>query len=169
MKIFNLKPITVKEYIFNEEHLAESLKENSYESGFDFECSEVDSLKTMIISFEILNTVGGVEWTETIIPTDDPNKWSVQVSGITTEEDEAETLMSYKSSCQFNLENEGFETDVLSLTDFLSEYNVHTKTFLNQYGLKTPQFEREQLSRHALEQNAIIAIENLRGNNMYEF
>ncbi|MBC6112259.1 hypothetical protein ACFOG5_19955 [Pedobacter fastidiosus] len=167
MKIFNIQPIQLNEYIFNEEHLEESRKENSYESGFGFECMVVDSLKTMIITFEILNTVGGIEWTETIIPTDDPNKWSVQVNGMET--DDGEILMSYKSSCQFNLENEGFETDVLSLTDFLSEYNIHTQTFLDQYGFKSAKMEREPLSRHALKENAIIAIENLRGNNMYEF
>ncbi|TCD04542.1 hypothetical protein EZ449_16435 [Pedobacter frigidisoli] len=167
MKIFNVQPITVNEYIFNEEHVAESLNGNSYESGFGFECIIVDSVKTMIVTFEILISVGGIEWTDTIIPTDDPNKWSVQVNGMET--DDGEILMSYKSSCQINLENEGFDADVLSLTDFLSKYNTHTQTFFNLYGFKSAQMERESLSRQALEENAIIAIENLRGNNMYEF
>lgn len=57
MKIFNLQPITVKDYIFSKEHLAESQSSSNLESGFLFDCKVVDSLKTMIITLKILYTV----------------------------------------------------------------------------------------------------------------
>lgn len=85
------------------------------------------------------------------------------------EEGAGEILMSYKSSCQFNLENEGFDADILSMSNFLSDYNIHTQTFLNQYKSESLQLEQELFMHPNLHSNAKIAIGNLRGNNMYEF
>jgi len=170
MKIFNLQPITVTEYIFNEAHLAESRNSHSYSSGFEFMCSVVDSLKTMVISFDILSTVGGVEWEETIISSDDPNGWTAELHGVEVEEDAGDILVSYKSSCRFNLENEGLDADIKSMTDFLEEYYLHTQKFLSQYGFESLAAREEEMRmNYRLRSDALIAIENLRGANMYEF
>ncbi|QPH38773.1 hypothetical protein [Pedobacter endophyticus] len=170
MKIFNLQPITVTKYIFNEAHLAESHNGHSYSSGFEFKCSVVDSLKTMVISFDILSTVGGVEWEETIISSDDPNGWTVELHGVEVEEDAGDILVSYKSSCRFNLENQGLDADIKSMTDFLGEYYLHTQKFLNQYGFESLEAQEEEMRmNYTLRADALIAIENLRGANMYEF
>ena len=168
MKIFNLQPITVKEYIFNKEHLAESQSSSNLESGFLFDCKVIDSLKTMIITFTILYTVGGVESQEEVIISKNPDEWIVRGTDI-YEEGAGEILMSYKSSCQFNLENEGFDADILSMSNFLNNYNIHTQTFLNQYKSESLQLEQELFMYPNLQSNAKIAIGNLRGNNMYEF
>jgi len=69
MKIFNLTPITVNSYLLNAGHLAESHTNVGYESGFSFTGTMIDSLKTMIITFNILYTVGGkIEVTQFHLP-----------------------------------------------------------------------------------------------------
>lgn len=168
MKIFNLQPITVKEYIFNQEHVAERQNNCNFEYGFFFDCKRVDSLKTMIITFDILYTVGGIESHEEVVISDNPDEWIVMGTDI-HEDGAGEILMSYKSCCQFNLENEGFDADLLSISNFLSEYNIHTQTFLNQYKPQSLQLEKELFTHPTLQANATIAIDNLRGSNMYEF
>ncbi|MET4084148.1 hypothetical protein ABIB40_004122 [Pedobacter sp. UYP30] len=57
MKIFNLVPIKVNEYIINNKYLAESSHESDYESGFDFMFDKVDSLYTLTLEFDIRYTV----------------------------------------------------------------------------------------------------------------
>ncbi len=168
MKIFNLKPITVKEYIFNEEYLKESQRSSHLESGFYFECKVINALKTMIVGFDILYTVGGEESYEEVIASANPYEQTITVTNV-YEEGAGEILLSYKSACSFNLENEGFDTDILSLTTFLSDYNLHTQTFLNSYKPDLLRLEEELFSSATLKSNALCAIENLKGNNMYEF
>jgi len=168
MKIFNLQPITVKEYIFNQEHLAESQSSCNLEVGFQFDCKVVNSLKAMIITFEILYTVGGVVSNQEMSIFNNTNELLVMGTNV-YEEGAGEILMYYKSSCEFNLENEGFETDVLSMCNFLSEYNTHTQKFLNQYKPESFQIEKDIFMHPIVQSNAITAIENLKGNNMYEF
>lgn len=168
MKIFDLQPITITEYIFNEQHLADSYNSQSGSYGFDFQCMVVDSQKKMIITFEILHSIGDVEYEEEIFLTDDPNELLI-VGSSTVGESAEEVLMSYKSSCQFNLENEGYDADVVSLTELLTEYYAHTQKFLDEYGFKSLRLQREALLPHDIESSARCAIENLKGNNMYEF
>jgi len=168
MKIFDLQPITITEYIFNEQHLADSYNSQSGSYGFDFQCMVVDSQKKMIITFEILHSIGDVEYEEEIFLTDDPNELLI-VGSSTVGEGAGEVLMSYKSSCQFNLENEGYDADVVSLTELLTEYYAHTQKFLDEYGFKSLRLQREALLPHDIESSARCAIENLKGNNMYEF
>ncbi|RZL62460.1 MAG: hypothetical protein EOO93_08695 [Pedobacter sp.] len=122
----------------------------------------------MIITFEILYTVGDSEYEEEIFFTDDPNELLV-IGSSTVEEGAGDILMSYKSYCQFNLENEGYDADVLSLIDFLNGYYQHTQKFLDQYGIELLGLEKEQFLSDNIKANAKCAIENLQGSNMYEF
>ncbi|WP_316808420.1 hypothetical protein [Pedobacter agri] len=168
MKIFNLEPITVKEYIFNKSFLAQSHSSHSSSYGFDFDCKVIDSQKTMIITFEILHTVGDGDYEEEIFFADGPNELLV-VGSSTVAEGAGDILMSYKSSCQFNLENEGYDVDILSLIDFLTAYHVHTQKFLDQYGFKSFGLPEEAFFPHNILSNAKCAIENLLGSHMYEF
>ncbi|MDN3585813.1 hypothetical protein QWY86_03985 [Pedobacter aquatilis] len=168
MKIFNLQPITVKEYLFNEEHLVERMNDGHFEYGFSFNCSIVGSIKTMIVEFKILYSVGGSESHEEIFMTDNPNEWLVMGTSI-YEDGAGEILLSYKSYCKFNLENEGFEADVISMSEFLNDYNIHTQTFLNQYKPDSLVLEDDLFAYKTLKSNAMNAIENLKGSNMYEF
>lgn len=108
MKIFNLQPIKVTNYVFNEAHFAEDYIQTSYESGFGYKGKKTESLNTLIITFDLRYNVGK-----------DDN-----------------LLLTYKSYSQFNFESEGFDADVLSITNFLNEYYAHTDAFFQQYGLK---------------------------------
>jgi len=168
MKIFNLQPITIKEYIFNEKYLKESQSCSGLEGGFYFDCKVVDSLKTIIITFEILYTVGGVESQQEIVMSSNSNEWIVMGTDV-YEEGAGEILMSYKSYCQFNLENEGLVADILSMSNFLKEYNAHTQSFLNQYKPESLKLEMELFGNGNINSSAMCAIENLKGSNMYEF
>lgn len=116
MKIYNIQPIKVTEYIFNEEHLAKSATGSGYESGFSYNGRKTESLNTLAITFDIRYNVGKNE----------------------------DLLLSYKSYGQFNFESEGFDADVLSITKFLNEYYTHTEAFFQQYGLKTIQEEEKR-------------------------
>jgi len=70
----------------------------------------------------------------------------------------------------FNFECEGFDADVLSITDFLDQYHVHTRTFLEQYGPKhLIQMENKTRTSHTSKTDALLAIGNLRENQIYEF
>lgn len=166
MNIFNIQPIKVTQYIINDRHLAKSRTNYSYESGFDFKCNVVDSLNTMIITFELLYTVGG-DFDDLILPSNNSNQFIIEVKG---KFGGGDVFLSYNSSCQFNFENEGFDADVLSLTDFLGEYYIYIKTFLNQGGFEpVKEIEEKVRMSHPLKADAICAIDNLRANNMYEF
>lgn len=165
MKIFNLQPISINEYIYNSEHLAESKTNWGYSSGFEITGEKVGSLNTMYISFDILYNVGSTNEQQVVTHTG-PGKYSITFS---CEEGE-DVFISYKSSCEFNFESEGFDADLAALTDFLKEYHAHTKSFFSQYGYKPlVEIEEDTRMRHTLTADAKIAIENLRGNNMYEF
>jgi len=165
MKIFNLQPITINEYIYNDEFLAESQTDWGYSSGFEITGEKVGALNTMYISFDIVYNVGSTNEEEVVTHTG-PGKYSVAISF----EEGDDVFISYKSSCQFNFESEGFDADVTSLTDFLRDYQAHTRSFFNQYGHKPLiAIEEETRKQQPLLADAKIAIENLRANNMYEF
>lgn len=116
MKIFNVRPIKVARYLFNEEHLAKSASKCSYESSFGYNGKKTESLNTFVITFNILHHAG----------------------------EDNDLLLSYKSYSQFNFESGGFDADVLSIMKFLNEYYKHTAAFFEQYGLKTiPAMEEE--------------------------
>lgn len=119
----------------------------------------------MYISFEIIYHVGSTNNKEIITHTG-PDKYSIAISF----EEGEDLFISYKSSCQFNFESEGFDEDVTSLTDFLRDYQAHTRSFFNQYGHKPLiAIEEETRKQQPLLADAELAIENLRANNMYEF
>ncbi|SHE67140.1 hypothetical protein [Pedobacter caeni] len=165
MKIFNVQPIKVIEYIYNEEHLVKSNTDWNYESGFEFIGKKVQPLNTMFILFHILYCVGSTHEKEIITPTG-PGKHTIEFSFIAGED----VFISYRSSCQFDFESEGFDADVASITDFLADYQAHTQSFFRQYGFNSIiKLEEESRMRHTLKADAIIAIDNLRENNMYEF
>ncbi|MGN8068999.1 hypothetical protein [Mucilaginibacter sp. 22184] len=135
MKIFNISPFQVTKYIFNQEHLAKSLIERSYESGFGYTGKKVELLNTLIITFDITYCAG----------------------------ENDELLLSYESHSRFNFESEGFEHDVRSIEQFLKEYYVHTEVFFQQYGFKTIQeIEKENDFVRGLESSALTAINSLR-------
>jgi hypothetical protein len=165
MKIFNVQPIIINEYIFNAEHLEKSKTHSSYESGFEIDGEQVESLNTMFVAFHILYCVDSINEKEIVTPVG-PGKFTIEFSSTVGDG----VFVSYGSSCQFNFESEGFDADVASITDFLSEYQEHTKSFFIQHGFKPlMQMEENARKQHPLKADAIIAIENLRENNMYEF
>ena len=165
MKIFNVQPITINEYIYNDEYLEESKRSRSYSSGFDITGDKVNGLNTLYINFDILFHVGTTN-EQTVVTHTGPGKYEI-ASSFEAGED---LFISYKSSCQFNFESEGFDSDLASLTDFLTDYQVHTNLFFNQYGYK-PLIPIEEETRlfQTLIADAELAIENLRANNMYKF
>jgi hypothetical protein len=166
MKIFNVQPIRINEYICNDEHLTESKTNWGYSSGFEITGEKAGALNTMYITFEIVYNVGSTNDEEVVTHTG-PGRYSIAIS---FQEGEEDVFISYKSSCQFNFESEGFDEDVTSLTDFLRDYQVHTRSFFNQYGHKPLiAIEEETRKQQPLLADAEIAIENLRANNMYEF
>ncbi|WP_316801996.1 hypothetical protein [Pedobacter nototheniae] len=166
MKIFNVQPIQVIEYILNEEHLDKSHKNYSYESGFGFTGRVIESLNTMIITFGINYTIDDDHCASNVYPSNS-NKFSIQVEG---EIGDGEIFFSYSSSCQFNFKSEGFEEDLQSMIEFLDGYYEHTQTFLTQYApIQLKAKEEEIRMKHTLKANALAAIENLRENNMYQF
>ncbi|MDQ0638070.1 hypothetical protein QF042_001635 [Pedobacter sp. W3I1] len=165
MKIFNVQPISVNEYIYNDEFLSESQTDRCYSSGFEITGEKVGALNTMYISFDIVYNVGSTN-EKKVVTHLGPGKYSVAISF----EEGDDVFISYKSSCQFNFENEGFDADITSLTDFLRDYQAHTRSFFNQYGHKPLiAIEEETRKQQPLLADAEIAIENLRANNMYEF
>ena len=165
MKIFNVQPIGVNEYIYNDEYLAESQTNRCYSSGFEITGEKSESLNTMYITFNIVYNVGSTN-DEEVVTHIGPGKYSIAISF----EEGGDLFISYKSSCQFNFESEGFDADVTSLTDFLRDYQAHTRSFFNQYGHKPLiAIEEEMRKQQSLLADAEIAIENLRANNMYEF
>jgi len=166
MKIFNVQPITINEYIFNDEYIAESLPPTRYESHFNITGEEIDGLNTLFVTFNINYYVDHSVDEENIVTPISPNSWNIQTSFSIGEEE----FISYKSSCQFNFESEGFDADVLSLTEFLTDYQAHTKSFFSQYGYK-PLIPIEEETRMllTLKADAEVAIENLRARNMYDF
>lgn len=165
MKIFNVQPITINEYIYNDEFLSESQTNRCYSSGFEITGEKNESLNTMYITFDIVYNVGSTNDEEVVTHTG-PGKYSIAISF----EEGGDVFISYKSSCQFNFESEGFDADVTSLTDFLRDYQAHTRSFFNQYGHKPLiAIEEETRKQQPLLADAEIAIENLRANNMYEF
>lgn len=130
MKIFNLQPIKVTNYLFNEAYFAEDFTQTSYESGFAYKGKKTESLNTLIITFDIRYNVG----------------------------QDNDLLLTYKSTSQFNFESEGFDADVLSITKLLNEYYAHTDAFFEQYGLKTIQeIEKECKVRRELKSKAHLA------------
>lgn len=81
-----------------------------------------------------------------------------------------ELFISYNSSCEFNFESEGFDADVTSLTDFLTEYHAQANLFFSQNAHKSLiEIEKDTDGGLNLRTSAIAAIENLRANNMYKF
>lgn len=166
MKIFNVQPITINEYIYNDQYIKESKTSYDYQSGFEITGEKIGETNTMFISFEILYCVETVTDDKEIVSPTGPNTWDVNVSFSIGDE----VFISYKSSCQFNFESEGFDADVTSLTHFLTDYQAHTSLFFSQYGYKPLlAIEEETRLRHTLTSDAKLAIENLRENNMYEF
>ena len=166
MKIFNVKPITINEYIYNDQYLKESKTSYDYQSGFEITGEKVGEINTMFITFDILYCVDAITDDKEIVSATGPNTWNINVSFSIGDE----VFISYKSSCQFNFESEGFDADVTSLTDFLKDYQAHTRSFFNQYGHKPLiAIEEETRKQQPLLADAEMAIENLRANNMYEF
>jgi hypothetical protein len=167
MKIFNIEPIKVTKYIFNEEHLDKMDTHFGYEFGFGYGVKKTESLNTLLITFNLLFYAG--EGKDSILSYDtiDDNHYQFNFS---VENSDDNLLLSYDSSCQFNFESEGLEADVLSITEFLGTYYAHTEKFFQLYGFKTlPEIEKKFQEGRDLESSAALAIESLRLNNMYEF
>ena len=166
MKIFNVQPIRINKYIYDDQYIEESKTSCNYQSGFDIVGKKVGGINTMFITFDILYCVDAITDDKEIVSPTGPNTWDINVSFSIGDE----VFISYKSSCQFNFESEGFDADVTSLTDFLRDYQAHTRSFFNQYGHKPLiAIEEETRKQQPLLADAEIAIENLRANNMYEF
>ncbi|WP_316823688.1 hypothetical protein [Pedobacter miscanthi] len=166
MKIFNVQPIRINEYIYNEEYLAESQPPGRYESGFGFTGEKIEGLNTLFVKFNIQYYVEHAVDDENIITPNGPNSWNMHVSISIGEEE----FISYNSSCEFNFESEGFNADVISLTDFLVGYHAQANLFFSQHAHKSLiEIEKDTDGELNLRTSAIAAIENLRANNMYEF
>ncbi|MDN5284198.1 MAG: hypothetical protein JWR38_472 [Mucilaginibacter sp.] len=167
MKIFNIQPIKVTKYIFNEEHLDKIATDFGYEVGFGYGGTKTESLNTLVITFGILFYAGKGKESLLSYDTIDDNHYQYS---IVTENSDDNLLLSYDSSCQFNFESEGLEADVLSITEFLGTYYAHTEKFFQLYGFKTlPEIEEKIGVGRRLELSAVSAIDSLRANNMYEF
>lgn len=166
MKIFNIQPITINEYIYNDQYLKESKTSYDYQSGFEITGEKVGEINIMFITFDILYCVDAITDDKEIVRPKGPNTWDINVSFSIGDE----VFISYKSSCQFNFESESFDADITSLTDFLRDYQAHTISFFNQYGHKPLiAIEEETRKQQPLLADAEIAIENLRANDMYGF
>ncbi|TCD15644.1 hypothetical protein EZ456_24390 [Pedobacter psychrodurus] len=166
MKIFNQQPITINEYIYNDQYLKESKTSYDYQSGFEITGEKIGEINTMFITFDILYCVDAITDDKEIVSPTGPNSWDINVSFSIGDE----VFISYKSSCQFNFESEGLAADVASLTNFLTDYQAHTKQFFSQYGYKPLiPIEEGMRKQQPLIADAELAIENLRANNMYEF
>lgn len=166
MKIFNVQPIKVNEYIYNDEYLAENQPPGRYESGFDITGEKIEGLNTLFITFNIQYYVEHAVDDEDIITPNGPNSWNMHVSFSIGEEE----FISYESSCWFNFESEGFEADVASLTDFLVGYHTQANLFFSQNAHKSLiEIEKDTDGELNLRASAIAAIENLRANGMYEY
>lgn len=166
MKIFNIQPITINEYTYNDQYLKESKTSYDYQSGFEITGEKVGEINIMFITFDILYCVDAITDNKEIVSPTGPNTWDINVSFSIGDE----VFISYKSSCQFNFESEGLAADITSLTDFLRDYQAHTISFFNQYGHKPLiAIEEETRKQQPLLADAEIAIENLRANSMYEF
>lgn len=167
MKISNIQPIIVNGYVFNQYQFKKTLTDHYYESGFRFRMKKSGSLNTMIISYNISYTVGeNGDDSSVLIPSDDPKYYTIHFQG----EEPTEILVSYDSSCRFDFESGGFDADMVSLAEFLRDYDSHTKTFLMNYGYKPVlDMEKDSRRRYPLNKCALSAIDNLRLNNMYEF
>ncbi|MCT2561764.1 hypothetical protein [Chryseobacterium herbae] len=160
MKIFNVQPITLTEYTVNEEHFGKSLTNGSYESGFSFTSMIVESVNTLIITFDILYSIDNEIPRESILSSDNPDKFTIQVE---YEIGGGEIFLSYESSCQFNFESQDYYSDVLSITEFLAEYHTHTIAFLKQNAFKHVLEKEEQMRiRQTFKADAVVAIDSLR-------
>lgn len=140
MKIFNLQPITVLEYIAVKENLNSANRAAAYGPEFSFGAKKIDSLNLMSVDFSIYYYGG-----------------------------EDQLVFSYKSYTSFNFESEGFDSDLTSLTHFIENYYEHTESFLEQYGIIT-QEKIEILmglnDRLFFKKYANTMIDNIRSNNI---
>ncbi|WP_114939554.1 hypothetical protein [Mucilaginibacter endophyticus] len=167
MKIFNIRPITVTKYIFNEERLDKFATDFGCEVGFGFSGMKTESLNTLVISFGILCHAG--KGRESILSKEAMDHGHYQYEFVTENTDD-NLLFSYDSTCQFNFESESFKSDLSSITEFLDTYYAHTEKFFQEYGFKTlPEIEEKIGSGRKLDIHALSAIDSLRANNMYEF
>lgn len=142
MKIFNKRAIQVHNYTYNEEHVEKCAVGHYLSYGFQLTGKKIDSINTMMVTFSISYLVGN----------------------------ENDLLMSYESFTQFNFENEGLELDTLTLTQFFDEYDEHTYSFLKLYGFKTlSEIKTIMAVDRSSKDDALVAIENLRINNLYEY
>jgi hypothetical protein len=165
MKIFNVQPITVNEYIFNKEYISKSKFSSNYQSDFDYDFDPV-SPNTFTIIFDLQYTVGD-DFDDIILPSSKQNEFFVQVDG---GGQSSEILLSYNYSCQFDFENEGFDIDVLSLNDFLEEFYMHIKRILEQPEFEFAKEKEEKIRKfQPLRETVFEIIDNLRANNMYSF
>ncbi|TBO39955.1 hypothetical protein [Pedobacter kyonggii] len=73
MKIFNVKPITISEYIYNDEFLAESQIDWGYSSGFEITGEKVGEINTMFITFDILYCVDAISDDKEVVSPTGPN------------------------------------------------------------------------------------------------
>lgn len=80
MKIFNVQPITINEYIYNDQYIKESKTSYDYQSGFEITGEKIGETNTMFISFEILYCVETVTDDKEIVSPTGPNTWDVNVS-----------------------------------------------------------------------------------------
>ncbi|NII83195.1 hypothetical protein [Pedobacter sp. SG908] len=165
MVIFNIQPIKVNECVFNKEYIGLSQIGGNYESGFDYEF-EPSSPKTFTIIFELLYTVDN-NYSETLNPISNINEFSVEIGG---EAESDKILFSYNYSCEFNFKNEGFDSDVSSLREFLEDFYMHIKNYISKPGFEIIEEKERQLREYnTLEDTVLEIIENLRANGMYEF
>jgi len=142
MEIFNLQPIRVTNYIFNEEELPKAEKNFNSEIGFGFTGKKQDTANILITEFQLIYNVG----------------------------EDDDLLLSYNSYCQFEFKSVGYDADIKTLINFLSDFYAHTEAFFQQYGFTTLRELEEKIDfKRDLESSALIAIDSLRYNKMYQY
>lgn len=140
MRIFNLYPITVLEYIAVKENLNSADQAAAYIPEFSFGAKTIDSLNLMLVDFNIYY-YGGQD----------------------------QLVFSYKSCTSFNFESEGFDSDLTSLTHFIENYYEHTEAFLKQYGVITQEKIEKLMGKNdrlLFNRYAHIMVDNIRSNNI---
>ncbi|QPH38717.1 hypothetical protein [Pedobacter endophyticus] len=162
MEITILKPIVVNQFKFNKQYLSKLKVSSSYQSFFYY---HFNSSNSFTIVFKIIYTVGD-KWKDTIIPSREPNKWSVHLSG---EAGSGKILFIYNYSCRVKFLSEGYESDVTSLTSFVDQFYSHIQHILQDPELELVQKkEREILASRPSTDIAIEIIDNLRSMKMYD-
>jgi len=132
LKIFNITPIQVTEFIYDPKQNVTANSTDFYESNFSYSYNVVDSLNTLTIYFELEYLIGDNS-REIVAPMDNPNKWNVEISFGTGEGD---NFLAYKCVCRFNFERTSLDADIISINEFLNGYYAHVLNFISQDGFE---------------------------------